>query len=248
MTSVTESTGADRVAMTIQGLNSFYGKSQILHDLTMKIPCGAVTVLVGRNGMGKSTLAKSIMNMKGVSVRGSILFDDREIVGKPSNEVAQMGIGYVPQGRRLFASLSVEEHLLLVASIRSKDRERLWNLKSVYKLFPELEERRKVGGTRLSGGEQQMLSVARALLLNPTLLIMDEPSEGLSKMVIKRVEETCRRVAESGVTVLLVEQNLEMALNLADHAFVLVNGVVTYEQDGNAFRTDRVKIAGFLGV
>lgn len=248
MTNTIERTQMVATAVKIESLNAFYGKSQIIHDLSLSLPAGTVSVIVGRNGMGKTTLVKSIMGISGVRRSGSIRLDDEELMGKPSHEIARLGVGYVPQGRRLFASLSVEEHLLLVANIRSSDRGKLWTLDTVYELFPELKERRKIGGTRLSGGEQQMLAVSRALLLNPKVLIMDEPSEGLSKMVIKRVEETCRRVADLGVTVLLVEQNLDMALNMADNAFVLVNGEVTYAEDGDQFRSDRAKIASSLGV
>lgn len=240
--------GSAENAVQIGGLNAYYGKSQIIHDLSMRIPRGKISVVVGRNGMGKSTLVKSVMNSGGVTRRGSIRLFDVEIGTKAAYEVALSGVAYVPQGRRLFPSLSVEEHLLLALSVSRGTERRHWTLRTVFDLFPELEERRKVGGSRLSGGEQQMLAVARALLLEPQLLIMDEPSEGLSKMVIKRVEETCRHVSEAGMTVLLVEQNLEMALNVADHSFVLVNGHITYDQNGDQFREDRVKIAGFLGV
>ncbi|MCG8480398.1 MAG: ABC transporter ATP-binding protein [Spirochaetales bacterium] len=235
-------------AVVIEALNAFYGKSRIIHDLSVRIAAGKISVLVGRNGMGKSTLVKSIMNTGGVTRSGSIRLFEEEIGTMAAHEVARRGVAYVPQGRRLFPSLSVEEHLLLSVNVRKADERAVWNLRSVYELFPEFEERRRVGGSRLSGGEQQMLAIARALLLNPRVLIMDEPSEGLSKMVIKRVEETCRRVSRSGIAVLLVEQNLEMALNLADHSFVLVNGQVTYDHDGDQFRKDRVRIAGFLGV
>lgn len=247
----TETTSIGEATLRIEQLNSYYGKSQIIHDLSLTVPPDQITVLVGRNGMGKSTLVKSVINTGGVKRGGRITFDGVDIARMPAHEIARLGIGYVPQGRRLFESLSVEEHLLLAESIQGvhiPSDVPAWNRRTVYELFPELEARRRVGGTRLSGGEQQMLAIARALLLNPRLLIMDEPSEGLSKMVIKRVEETCRHVAGEGMAVLLVEQNLEMALNLADHALVLVNGQVTYNESGDVFRADRIKIAGFLGV
>lgn len=238
----------DVPALTVDRLNAYYGKSRIIHDLSIQLPVGKVSVLVGRNGMGKSTLVKSILNTGGITRSGSIQLNGLELGTSSSHEIARHGIGYVPQGRRLFPSLSVEEHLLLASKIHNSTSSRLWNLESVYDLFPELAERRRVGGSRLSGGEQQMLAVGRALLLNPSLLIMDEPSEGLSKMVITRVEETCRKVTAGGITIFLVEQNLEMAMNLAEHSFVLVNGQVAYEQDGDQFREDRSRIAGYLGV
>jgi branched-chain amino acid transport system ATP-binding protein len=233
--------------LQISGLDAYYEKSHVLQDVKLTVNPGELVLVVGRNGMGKTTLLRSILAFPPVKRRGSIVFEGRETLRMTTHKVAALGIGYVPQGRLLFPSLTVEEHLRFAAS-RSRGQEKTWTLKSVYDLFPELQQRSQVGGSRLSGGEQQMLAVARALVTNPTLLLMDEPSEGLSVQVIQRVKDVCRHLTSSGMAILLVEQNLDMAQNLADRAYVFLNGQVVYEESGEEFRADRKRVGAYLGV
>ena len=232
--------------LKISDLNAFYGKSHVLQGVDLNVNPGELVVVVGRNGMGKTTLLKSILAFPPVKRTGSIVFSDRETIDRVSHDIAVLGIGYVPQGRLLFPSLTVEEHLRLAGSKQPPDSP--WSMGAVYDLFPEIKRRAKVGGGRLSGGEQQMLAVARALMSNPALLMMDEPSEGLSQLVIQRIEDICRRLVSDGMSILLVEQNLEMAQVLADRAYVFLNGQVAMEESGDDFRADRGRVGAYLGI
>ncbi|RJQ80931.1 MAG: ABC transporter ATP-binding protein [Desulfobacteraceae bacterium] len=232
--------------LNISDLNAFYAKSHVLQGVGLTVEPGELVVVVGRNGMGKTTLLRSVLAFPPVRRTGSIIFAGREIISLASHDIAVLGIGYVPQGRLLFPSLSVEEHLRLAGSKQPKDSP--WSMGAIFELFPEIARRAKVGGGRLSGGEQQMLAVARALMSNPSLLMMDEPSEGLSQAVIRRIEEICRRLISAGMAILLVEQNLEMAQTLADRAYVFLNGQVALEESGDDFRADREKVGAYLGV
>src|SRR4051812_39302230 len=178
--------------LAVEDVNAFYGTAQALEDVTFEI-AGGSTSIVGRNGMGKTTLCNAILGVPPARVTGSIRYQGRELVGMPSYKIAKLGIGYVPQGRRLFPSLSVDEHLRMLRSRGGR-----WTVERVYELFPRLHERRRNGGAQLSGGEQQMLAIGRALLTNPSLLIMDEPSEGLAPAIIEQLIETFRRLDEEG--------------------------------------------------
>jgi branched-chain amino acid transport system ATP-binding protein len=186
--------------LEIEGLDAFYGQAQILEGVDLLMQEEGVAV-IGRNGMGKTTLCQAIMGMM-PRATGSVRFKGVELLGKPSYKIAGLGIGYVPQGRRLFASLSVDEHLKMLAR---GTRGKRWTPQAVYDLFPRLAERKRNGGTQLSGGEQQMLAIGRALLGNPELLIMDEPSEGLAPTIVEGMVTTCKRLVEEGMAVLLVE-------------------------------------------
>ncbi|HYA43768.1 MAG TPA: ABC transporter permease [Syntrophobacteraceae bacterium] len=232
--------------MKIERLDAYYGKSHILQGVDLYVNPGELVVVVGRNGMGKTTLLKSILGMPPVSRTGSILFENRETVHMPTHEITNLGIGYVPQGRILFPSLTVDEHLLF--SWRKNGANSLWSPETVYDLFPELKERTHLSGALLSGGEQQMLTIGRALVTNPLLLLMDEPSEGLSALVIQRVEEVCRRLISSGMAILLVEQNLEMAQSLAHRAYIVVNGRIARELPAGALAADQHLLHQLLGV
>jgi len=233
--------------LSVSGLDAYYGKSHILQGVGLEVREGELVVVVGRNGMGKTTLLKSILSFPPVRRTGSILFKGQETIPRPTHQIASLGIGYVPQGRLLFPSLSVEEHLRFAGSKRTRPGS-TWRVEAVFDLFPELARRAKVGGGRLSGGEQQMLAIGRALVSNPSLLMMDEPSEGLSAQVIQRVEEVCRYLISTGMSILLVEQNLEMALNLAHRAYVFLNGEIALEESGEDFRSNRERVGAFLGV
>ena len=231
--------------LSINDLNAHYGRSHVLQGVSFELGDEPVS-LIGRNGMGKSTLCNAIMQIRPPSVRGSILFEGRELVGMPSYKVASLGIGYVPQGRRLFQSLTVAEHLRMAAPRRQGDRR--WSIERVYELFPRLAERKQTGGTQLSGGEQQMLAIARALLGNPKLLIMDEPSEGLAPTVIETLIATFRRLAQEGQSILVVEQNLSVATALAERQLVMVAGQIATETTAGELTDDPEAQRRWLGV
>ena len=190
--------------LAVEGLDAFYGSAHVLRGVSFEMTDDPVAV-IGRNGMGKTTLCAAIMGLTPPRTSGSIRLAGREIAGKASHRIARSGIGYVPQGRRLFPSLTVDEHLRISARNGSGGG---WTKDRVYELFPRLADRRKNGGAQLSGGEQQMLAIGRALLGNPRLLIMDEPSEGLAPTVIEVLIETLKRLREEGLALLLIEQNL----------------------------------------
>ena len=228
--------------LVIEGLNAYYGRAQALEDVNVEITGGSTSV-IGRNGMGKTTLCNAIVGMPPARVTGSIRFQGTELVGRPSYKIAKLGIGYVPQGRRLFPSLSVDEHLRMI-----KGGGKRWTVDRVYDLFPRLKERRRNGGAQLSGGEQQMLAIGRALLTNPTLLIMDEPSEGLAPAIIEHLIETFRKLEEEGLAILLIEQNLGMATAIAERQLVMVAGTIYAETTATELTKDPELQRRFLGV
>jgi branched-chain amino acid transport system ATP-binding protein len=205
--------------LEVKRLNSYYGDSHILFDVSLNIERNEVVALLGRNGAGKSTTLKSLMGV--VTPRdGSIVFDGAEIAGKKSHVIARAGMQLVHEDRRIFGSLNVEENLIL-AGLMAPQR---WPLESVYAMFPRLKERRSSRGTDLSGGEQQMLAIARALVREPKILLLDEPFEGLAPIIVRDLLATCRTLAEAGQTILVVEQNITAAMTLADRLYVLNNG------------------------
>ena len=207
-------------------LHTYYGDSYVLQGLELAVGTGAVMALLGRNGVGKTTAIRSIIGFTPPR-RGRVIFKGEDIAGLPSYKIARLGIGLVPQGRRIFPSLSVEENLTM--SARSERDGGRWTLEKVFDLFPVLEERSKIGAGRLSGGEQQMLSIGRALMTNPDLLLMDEPSEGLSPLLVQEVGRSIRELAEQGLSILLVEQNVSMALHVANYVYVIGRGRVVHE-------------------
>src|SRR5205814_3117526 len=195
-------------------------------DVSLEI-AGGSTSIVGRNGMGKTTLCNAIVGVPPARLTGSIRYHGRELVGRPSYKIAKLGIGYVPQGRRLFPSLSVDEHLRMVEARRGDSTR--WTVDRVYELFPRLAERKRNGGAQLSGGEQQMLAIGRALLTNPQLLIMDEPSEGLAPAIIEMLIGVFTKLAADGLRILLIEQNLAVATSLAERQLVMIGGEIAAE-------------------
>jgi branched-chain amino acid transport system ATP-binding protein len=235
----------DAPLLVVENLNAYYGTAQALEDVSFEISGGA-TSMVGRNGMGKTTLCNAIVNVPPAHVTGSIRFQGTELVGRPSYKIAKLGIGYVPQGRRLFPSLSVDEHLRMVAGRGGGSRR--WTIQRVYELFPRLAERRKNGGAQLSGGEQQMLAIGRALLTNPTLLIMDEPSEGLAPAIIEHLIDTFKSLDEEGLSILVIEQNLGMATAIAERQLVMVAGSIAAETTAAALSSDMELQRRYLGV
>jgi branched-chain amino acid transport system ATP-binding protein len=211
--------------LEISGLNAFYGGAQALHEVTFSMEHESVAI-VGRNGMGKTTLCAAIMGFDPPRISGSVKFEGEELVGKPAYKVARAGLGYVPQGRRLFPSLTVNEHLKIAARGNSNGG---WTVDGIYDLFPRLAERRRNGGAELSGGEQQMLAIGRALLGNPRLLIMDEPSEGLAPAIVEMLVQTFEKLEADGLAILLVEQKLDVATALAERQVVMVGGEIALE-------------------
>ena len=234
---------ADAPLLAVENVSAFYGTAQALEDVSFALSGGA-TSMVGRNGMGKTTLCNAIVGIPPARVTGSIRYQGKELVGRPSYKIAKLGIGYVPQGRRLFPSLSVDEHLRMLAVRGSKQ----WTIQRVYELFPRLAERRRNGGAQLSGGEQQMLAIGRALITNPSLLIMDEPSEGLAPAIIEQLIETFRTLEREGLAILLIEQNLGMATAIAERQLVMVAGTIAAETTAAELSTDMELQRRYLGV
>ena len=228
--------------LAVRKLNAFYGRAQILHDVSFEMGREPLAV-IGRNGMGKTTLCMAIMGLLAAS-RGSVRFEGEELIGRAPYKIAGAGIGYVPQGRRLFPSLSTEEHLRMLG-MRNGGR---WSIDSIWELFPRLAERRRVGAAQLSGGEQQMLAIARALLGNPKLIVMDEPSEGLAPTIIENLVGTCETLVQEGVGLLLIEQNLGVAASLANRQLVMVAGSIHAETTGEALLADPDAQQRYLGV
>jgi branched-chain amino acid transport system ATP-binding protein len=216
----------------VKDIHSCYGKSRVLHGVSFELKEGELVCLLGRNGVGKSTTLKSIMGMV-PPVQGSILFEDRELVGRQPYQIARLGVGYVPEERRIFRSLTVHENLLigLKKSQEGPSAKDLWTVDRVYETFPRLKERRSNKGIHLSGGEQQMLTVARTLMGNPKLILVDEPTEGLAPLIVKGVLEMLSTVRQSGVTVLMVEQNFKAAIKVADRFYIMSKGQIVFEGD-----------------
>ena len=229
--------------LQVESLNVYYGRAHALQDVSLGLEHGVLAV-VGRNGMGKTTLCNAVTGL--VPATGSIRLLGEEILGQPPNAITDRGVGYVPQGRRVWPSLTVDEHLRL--SSRSA-RRGAWTVERAYDLFPRLAERRSNGGSQLSGGEQQMLAIARALLLNPRLLVMDEPTEGLAPVIVEQVTETLKTLSgESEISVLLVEQNLGVAVDVADTVAVMVNGRIARVMPAAELAADRDLQLRLLGV
>ncbi|MEX0850722.1 MAG: ABC transporter ATP-binding protein [Gaiellaceae bacterium] len=231
------------VLLEVEGLNAYYSSAHVLLDVTFSVGHESVAI-VGRNGMGKTTLCAAIMGLSPPRTSGSVRFEGAELMGKPSYKIARAGIGYVPQGRRLFPSLTVDEHL----KISARNSDGGWNMERVYGVFPRLAERKRNGGAELSGGEQQMLAIGRALLGNPKLLIMDEPSEGLAPTIVDTMVETFKELAEEGLAILLIEQKLDVATSLASRQLVMVGGEIALETTAAELERDTEMQRRFLGV
>jgi branched-chain amino acid transport system ATP-binding protein len=240
----TKAPSGEAPLLVVKDLDVFYGRAHVLQGVSFEMGREPVS-LIGRNGMGKTTLCNAIMQIRPASTKGSITFEGTQLVGRPSYKIAGTGIGYVPQGRRLFESLTVDEHLRMAAPRRGSHR---WTPDAVYELFPRLAQRRQNGGMQLSGGEQQMLAIGRALLGNPKLLIMDEPSEGLAPAIIEMLIGTFRQLAEEGLAILVVEQNLAMATAMAERQLVMVAGRISAETTAAELASDPDAQRRWLGV
>jgi branched-chain amino acid transport system ATP-binding protein len=228
-------------ALAAEGLNTYYGKSHILHDVGLTVAEGQITTLLGRNGAGKTTTLRSLVGLTPPR-SGRVSLFGRDITGWPPYRIAAAGVGYVPEGRRVFANLTVDENLRVPI-----ERPGPYTLERVYQLFPRLGERKQNLGRQLSGGEQEMLSIGRALLLNPRLLILDEPSQGLAPLIVKEVFRIVAQMRAEGISVLLVEQNVRMSLEISDHAYVLENGQMVYSGPAAELRGDEARIQALAG-
>jgi branched-chain amino acid transport system ATP-binding protein len=229
--------------LEVTGLNSYYGDSHILFDVSLRVERNEVVALLGRNGAGKSTTLKSLMGV--VQPRsGSVMFDSVDVAGKKSHAIAQAGMQLVHEDRRIFGSLIVEENLVLAGLTASNK----WPLQRIYEMFPRLEARRASRGTDLSGGEQQMLAIARALIRDPKIILLDEPFEGLAPVIVRDLVEACRKLAAAGQTIVLVEQNLAATLALADRAYIINNGHIVHEGPAQEIRARPEVLQRHLGV
>jgi branched-chain amino acid transport system ATP-binding protein len=226
-------------------IHTYYGESYVLCGISLEIPTSSVVALLGRNGMGKTTTIRSIIGFTPPR-RGKIVYGEKEITAFPPEKIAKLGIGLVPQGRYIFPSLSVKENLTMAA--RGSGRADSWSLDEVYSLFPILKKRANNRGTLLSGGEQQMLAIGRALMTNPELILMDEPSEGLAPLIVKEVGAIIGQLKQKGFSILLVEQNLPMALKAANYLYILSNGKIVYESTPDQLRSNDDVKSKYIGV
>jgi branched-chain amino acid transport system ATP-binding protein len=226
-------------------IHTYYGESYVLRGVSLQVSESSVVALLGRNGMGKTTTIRSIIGLTPPR-RGRVLYGEKDITALPPEKISKLGIGLVPQGRYIFPSLTVTENLTMAA--RSAGKADSWSLEKVYSLFPILKERTSCRGTLLSGGEQQMLAIGRALMTNPQLLLMDEPSEGLAPLIVKDVGRIISQLKQKQFSILLVEQNLPMALKVADYLYILSNGEVVYESTPEQMRSNDEIKAKYIGV
>ena len=231
--------------LEVHEVHTYRGQSYVLQGVSMKIPDAACTTLLGRNGMGKTTLIRSLMGLSPPR-SGSIKLDGKELAGLPPFAIAKLGLALVPQGRHIFRSLTVDENLTLAA--RGSNGQDSWNLEHVYEIFPQLKARRRNSGSQLSGGEQQMLAIARALMTNPRILLMDEPSEGLAPVIVERVSEVIKGLRGQKLSILLVEQNYRLGVEAADHVYILSKGVVVWEGKPEALEAAEKVRQTHLGV
>jgi len=227
--------------LEVEGLNTFYGKSHILHGVGMTVREGELVTLLGRNGAGKTTTLRSLIGLTRPR-EGRVRVFGQDVTGWPPFRIANLGVGYVPEGRRIFASLTVEENLRVPA-----ERPGPWTIPKIYELFPRLKDRRGNKGRQLSGGEQEMLAIGRALLLNPKLLFLDEPSQGLAPLIVQDVFRVVVEMRNAGMSVLLVEQNVRAAVEIADRAYVLDDGKVVYEGPAAEFAKDEERVRNLAG-
>jgi branched-chain amino acid transport system ATP-binding protein len=230
--------------LTVDGIDAYYGDSHVLHQVSIEVNEGRVTSLLGRNGAGKTTTLLTIMGYLAPR-RGTIVYQGNGIAGLAAHRISRLGLGFVPQERGVFPSLTVEENLTVAAR---RGRDGRWTLARIYELFPRLQERSRNLGFQLSGGEQQMVSIARALMLNPSLILLDEPSEGLAPLIVREIVDILKRLKDEGLGVLLIEQNLGVALELGDVHYVLSKGAVCFTGNSETLRNDERVLRDHLSV
>lgn len=231
--------------LELNDIHTYYGDSYILQGVSLRVGESSVGALLGRNGVGKTTTVHSIIGFVPPR-RGSITFKGRDITSTSTERIVGMGISLVPQGRRIFPSLTVKEHFMIAA--RARNRKEGWDLERIYSIFPLLKDRENSKGSQLSGGEQQMLAIGRALIGNPSLLLMDEPSEGLGPLLVKEFGRVIQLLKETGISILLVEQNFRLALSLADIVYVMSKGRIVYEGKPDDLRNNDEIKSQYLGV
>jgi len=231
--------------LELREINTYYGNRHILHGVSIEVKAGTVVALLGRNGMGKTTTMRTIIGFTPPR-SGSIRFSGKDIAGMPPEKIARSGIGLVPQGRMIFPSLSVTENLTIAA--RGATTDDAWTLDKIYEQFPILKERAKYKSNLLSGGEQQMLVIARALMTNPKLILMDEPSEGLAPLIVAEIGKIIHQLKQSNYSILWVEQNISQALELADYAYIMSKGAIVHESTPELLRDNDVIKNKYLGI
>ncbi len=229
------------IVMEASGLHTFYGKSHILHGVSLMVGEGEIVTLLGRNGAGKTTTLRTLVGLTPAR-EGSVTIFGQNMTAWPPFKIAAHGVGYVPEGRRIFANLTVDENLRVPL-----ERPGPWTIPRVYELFPRLAQRKTSKGRQLSGGEQEMLAIARTLLLNPKLLLLDEPSQGLAPLIVQEVFRVVGAMRDEGISVLLVEQNVRAAVQVADRAYVLDDGRVVYEGSAAEFGKDEARVRALAG-
>jgi branched-chain amino acid transport system ATP-binding protein len=230
--------------LEVRDIHTYYGDSYVLHGVSLKVEKGTIAAILGRNGVGKTTLIRSIIGFN-TPRRGEILFKEQEITHRSSFQIVRMGIGLVPQGRRIFPSLTTRENIEIAIQ---KERISPWTLPQLLLLFPRLEERLDTPAGKLSGGEQQMLACSRALIGNPDLLLMDEPSEGLSPILVNEIGRIINEIKSRGLSILLVEQKFAFALKYADYVYVMNKGKVVYESEPEGLRDNKDIKSAYLGI
>jgi branched-chain amino acid transport system ATP-binding protein len=232
--------------LVVKDIETFYGRSQILFGMGLEVNDGEVVTLMGRNGMGKTTTIRSIMGLTPIQ-SGSVTFDSVEIGDLPSYRVARLGLGLVPEGRQIFPNLTVEENLIATAQNRTKSDDP-WTLDKIYDLFPGVAERRRNMGNQLSGGEQQMLAISRALMTNPRLMILDEATEGLAPMIREEIWQTLAKLKAHGESILVVDKNVDALTRIADRHYIIEKGSVVWTGDSDALRGNEELQHRYLGV
>jgi len=229
-------------ALRLEEIHTYYGASHVLHGVSLEVEAGELVCLLGRNGAGKTTTIRSIVGFNAPR-QGRVLLGGRNVTGLPANRIARLGVGLVPQGRRIFPDLTVRENLVFAWR-----RGGPWDVERAYALFPRLKERASNYGSQLSGGEQQMLAIGRALLMNPTLLLMDEPSEGLAPLIVREMGTIIAELKHAGMAILLAEQNLGLALGVADRAYILSQGRTVHASSAESLRHDEATKHQYLAV
>ncbi|MZR30543.1 ABC transporter ATP-binding protein [Sneathiella litorea] len=232
--------------LQVNAIDSFYGQSQVLFNMSLTVKEGEVVTLMGRNGMGKTTTIRSIMGL--VPARqGSIQFKSKDITSLSPYRIARLGIGLVPEGRLISPNLSVEENLVATANAGPNGNER-WNLKSIWELFPKLSERKNSMGNKISGGEQQMLAIARALMTNPDLLLLDEATEGLAPLIRQEIWRCLRNLKEEGQSILVIDKNIQALTDIADRHYIIEKGTVVWEGTSRNLLEDDTAKQQYLGI
>lgn len=229
------------LALEVEGLHTFYGKSHILHGVSLEVREGEIVTLLGRNGAGKTTTLRSVVGLTPAR-EGAVRIFGAATTGWPPYRITAAGVGYVPEGRKIFTNLTVEENLMVPI-----ERPGPWDIARIYKLFPRLAERKASKGGQLSGGEQEMLAISRALLLNPKIFLVDEPSQGLAPLIVQDVFNVIAKMRDEGISVLLVEQNVRAAVKIADRAYVLENGRMVFEGSAAELARDEERVRALAG-